>query len=166
MKPGMPSDMHISWTKDVNGKKYSARLVLIHVTQSGEPTPAMLRMAEAEHLIDPPHGRPVEGVGILGRLPASGSGEGEAVSRQVFESFGKVILDRAEQNARKGDVTDIKRVIGTGDPAQQIIECARREKADAIFLGSRGLGDLKGLLLGSVSHKVGQLAECTCVTVK
>jgi nucleotide-binding universal stress UspA family protein len=35
-----------------------------------------------------------------------------------------------------------------------------------IFLGSRGLGDIKGLLMGSVSHKVTQLAECTCVSVK
>jgi nucleotide-binding universal stress UspA family protein len=34
-----------------------------------------------------------------------------------------------------------------------------------IFLGSRGLGDAKGLLMGSVSHKVAHLAECTCVSV-
>ena len=35
-----------------------------------------------------------------------------------------------------------------------------------VFLGSRGLGDAKGLLLGSVSHKVMHLAPCTCVAVK
>jgi nucleotide-binding universal stress UspA family protein len=33
-------------------------------------------------------------------------------------------------------------------------------------LGSRGLSEPKALFLGSVSHKVANLAECTCVTVK
>ena len=35
-----------------------------------------------------------------------------------------------------------------------------------VVVGSRGLSEIRGLLLGSVSHKVCQLAPCTCVTVK
>jgi nucleotide-binding universal stress UspA family protein len=35
-----------------------------------------------------------------------------------------------------------------------------------LFLGSRGLGVVTSLLLGSVSHKVMNLAPCTCVIVK
>ena len=53
-----------------------------------------------------------------------------------------------------------------GDPADCILETAAREKADMIVIGSRGLSNLKSLLVGSVSHKVSHLADCTCVSVK
>lgn len=43
---------------------------------------------------------------------------------------------------------------------------AKRAKADLIAMGRRGLGGVKGLLLGSVSHKVSQLADCSVLTVK
>ena len=56
-------------------------------------------------------------------------------------------------------------VVG-GRPADTIVAAAERDKADMIVMGSRGFSDLKGLLLGSVSHKVSHLAPCTCVTVK
>ena len=43
---------------------------------------------------------------------------------------------------------------------------ARGRKVDAIVMGSRGLGDLESLLLGSVSHKVAHAAPCSCVIVR
>ena len=52
-----------------------------------------------------------------------------------------------------------------GDPAEAILELARREKADAIVLGRRGRGRLSRLLMGSVSQKVASLAPCTVVVV-
>ncbi|WP_256432948.1 universal stress protein [Martelella soudanensis] len=42
----------------------------------------------------------------------------------------------------------------------------RERKVDTVVLGSRGLGDVAGLLLGSVSHKVTHLAPCTCIVVR
>jgi nucleotide-binding universal stress UspA family protein len=33
-------------------------------------------------------------------------------------------------------------------------------------MGSRGLGKMAGVLMGSISHKVSHLSKCTCVTVK
>ena len=41
-----------------------------------------------------------------------------------------------------------------GDPAERIVELARLRDVDLIVVGSRGLGTLAGLLLGSVSRDV------------
>ena len=56
--------------------------------------------------------------------------------------------------------------VAEGNAANEIVATAESIGADMIFLGSRGLGDAKGLLVGSVSHKVMNLAPCTCVAVK
>lgn len=53
-----------------------------------------------------------------------------------------------------------------GQPARTIVAAANELECDTIVMGSRGLGDMSGLLLGSVSHKVASMAECTLVTVK
>ncbi|WP_180901977.1 universal stress protein [Martelella soudanensis] len=47
-----------------------------------------------------------------------------------------------------------------------ILDAIRERKVDTVVLGSRGLGDVAGLLLGSVSHKVTHLAPCTCIVVR
>ena len=52
-----------------------------------------------------------------------------------------------------------------GDPAEAILDLARRHKADAIVLGRRGRGRLSRLLMGSVSQKVASLAPCAVVVV-
>jgi nucleotide-binding universal stress UspA family protein len=59
-----------------------------------------------------------------------------------------------------------KGVVVRGDPAEQIIARAKREKAGLILLGSRGLSDIRGFLLGSVSHKVATYASCPVLVVK
>ncbi len=70
-------------------------------------------------------------------------------------------------NMAKGvGVADVESMVVEGDAATRIIEIATEKAADAIVIGSRGLGDLEGLLLGSVSHKVAHLAPCTCVVVR
>jgi nucleotide-binding universal stress UspA family protein len=54
----------------------------------------------------------------------------------------------------------------SSDVAKEIMQAARGFDADTIVLGSRGLGNLAGLLLGSVAHRVIQLADCPVVVVR
>ncbi len=53
-----------------------------------------------------------------------------------------------------------------GHPATVILEEAEKRNIDLIVLGSRGLGAVKGLLLGSVSAAVIQKAPCPVLTTK
>ena len=52
-----------------------------------------------------------------------------------------------------------------GGPAPVIIRHAVAHQADLIVMGSRGISDLAGLVLGSVTHKVLHLAEAPVLVV-
>ena len=53
-----------------------------------------------------------------------------------------------------------------GNPAEAIIDVAETRNSDIIVMGSRGLGRLAGLLLGSTSQKVVSLAPCPVLIVR
>jgi nucleotide-binding universal stress UspA family protein len=53
-----------------------------------------------------------------------------------------------------------------GAAAQAIIEVAAARQSDLIVMGSRGLGTLAGLLLGSTSQKVVAHAPCPVLIVR
>jgi nucleotide-binding universal stress UspA family protein len=55
---------------------------------------------------------------------------------------------------------------GRGNPAEEIVRYANDHGIDLIVMGHRGAGGLQGLLMGSVSHKVIQLASCPVILVK
>ena len=52
-----------------------------------------------------------------------------------------------------------------GRPSRAIVEHARESKSDLIVIGTRGLGALKQLLLGSVAERTIRTAPCTVLTV-
>lgn len=54
----------------------------------------------------------------------------------------------------------------TGSPAVTILEFAEEKKNSMIVMGSRGLGIVKGVLLGSVSQYVVENTKCPIVIVK
>ena len=53
-----------------------------------------------------------------------------------------------------------------GDPATEIVAFAKKQRCFAIVMGNRGQGQLAGLMLGSVAHKVIYLASCPVILVK
>lgn len=52
-----------------------------------------------------------------------------------------------------------------GDPGYEILNYARETEQQLIIIGSRGLRGVKGMMLGSVSHKVSQLSSCPVLIV-
>lgn len=49
---------------------------------------------------------------------------------------------------------------------EAVVDIATSENVDLLILGSRGLSEFKGILLGSVSHKVLQKASCPVLVIK
>lgn len=61
---------------------------------------------------------------------------------------------------------DIHTELIEGDAAEAIIEVAKTRKSDVIVMGSRGLGRLAGMVLGSTSQKVVSHAPCPVLIVR
>lgn len=89
----------------------------------------------------------------------------ELTEAQARREIGEELLRRAESRARAAGVASVASALEIGDPAGVIAEHAKVNGAHLIVMGRRGLGTIGGLLLGSVSHKVTQLAPCACMTV-
>ena len=75
-------------------------------------------------------------------------------------------LDSKAENARSQGVKNVSVEVEKGPIARTIVASATRNKADMIVIGSRGMGDLEGLLRGGVSHRVESLAKCPVLVVK
>lgn len=56
--------------------------------------------------------------------------------------------------------------ITVGDPVETIIRYAKETECDQIIMGPRGLGTVKGLLLGSVTSGVMQLSTTPVLLIK
>lgn len=83
----------------------------------------------------------------------------------AYGMIGQRIVEEADAFARRGSKIVPESVVDRGDPASGILVCAKRNDVDCIVMGRRGHGGLAGLLLGSVSSKVAQLAACTTILV-
>jgi nucleotide-binding universal stress UspA family protein len=74
------------------------------------------------------------------------------------------MMDRLKTRAEK--IRPIKTVIRQGDPAEEVIDTAKKMKADVIITGSHGRHGAQRFLLGSVSSKIVDHAECAVLVVK
>lgn len=147
--------------------KYGAELSIVHVLLKSATVKKLLEMVDPERLSEDTrqyiHGRQVHhgstwalDYGLASTKPA----------KELFTEVGNLVLARARKNAERKGVTQVSTHLDEGDPATQIIERANKDRADLIVLGDRGLGEIKGMLVGSVSNKVQHLAPCTSISVK
>jgi len=115
-----------------------AKLLILHVVVKRPIPPELQQFAEVEHLD----------------------------KTSLPYSLGERIVEAAAARAAEQGVYSVVSLIKEGDPAGVILATALEQDSDLIVMGSRGLGTLKELLLGSVSHKVTQMAPCACMTVR
>lgn len=128
---------------------YGAQLILLHVVTHDDNTPEDVYDSAARELqaADERAAKPL--------IPRS----------KVLEHIGNSLLHEARQHARNKGADHVETIIDHGDAGKRILHHANNDDVDLIVMGSRGYGTLKGLVLGSVSHKVFHLAPCSCVTV-
>jgi nucleotide-binding universal stress UspA family protein len=75
-------------------------------------------------------------------------------------------LMRAKEAAQKcGTVGEVLLAIGSS-PAEEIVAVAKKEKADMIVIGSRGLAGKTSSFLGSTASKVVTYSPCSVLVVK
>ena len=77
---------------------------------------------------------------------------------------GNEILERAASKVPES--ISVITTSETGSPSVTITDFADEIKADLVVIGSRGLGLVKGVLLGSVSQYVVEHAPCPALVVK
>lgn len=125
-------------------KQHSANLSILHVVPYQEVPDELRAFAKAEHV-------PLEE---------------ERFRYHYGRTLGDKLTELAEARVRANGLTAVSAQTAEGKPADAILEVARREVADTIVLGSCGAGYISGVLLGSVSHRVANLADVTCIVVK
>lgn len=121
-------------------KAFGSKLTLIHVARKFPIPDALRDYIKAEHI---------------------GSDDFYAVDDAV-----KQVLDSVRHQAREAGVAKVETVFREGKPSRTIVDYARNMKADGIVMGSRGVTEIEGMLLGSVAHKVASLAHCTVILAR
>jgi nucleotide-binding universal stress UspA family protein len=98
--------------------------------------------------------------------PSSGSSSG------ALANLSSYLHDEAEKSlhgetTRFGDLGwKVTTAVLTGNPAAQILARASESEPDLIVVGSRGLSPFTGYMLGSVSHRILNHAECSTLVVR
>lgn len=97
---------------------------------------------------------------------------GQLLSAQYNQEYNETVRKQAEELLQiakekiQANGINASDVYACGNPAQTIIEYTKENSIDLIIIGNRGLGPFKEMMLGSVSHKVSQLASCPVLIVK
>ena len=83
----------------------------------------------------------------------------------IMRNHAKEVAERGASIARESGGQNIRAFVKGGPTARTIVSFSEEHKNDLIVMGSRGLGSLEGVLLGSVSHKVTSMAKSPVLVV-
>ncbi|MDL2268309.1 universal stress protein [Desulfovibrio sp. OttesenSCG-928-G15] len=100
-----------------------------------------------------------------GELPAAigGSARDEIIAISLEE--GKKLLAPGEELCKENNIP-FTTLIKAGAPGRTIVHEAEAEGCDLIVMGSRGLSDFSGMVMGSVSHRVLRHASMPVLIVR
>jgi len=150
-------------------QKYDAELVLVHVIDDRPLSESARRLAEIEfgEKVNPREGMVVDPV-VGARYAALGQLEEQEThtTTSIKRLLGQRILENAKNQAKEHGARHVATVIEDGDPAHAILKAGEDCEANLIVIGSRGLSDIKSLMLGSVSHKVANQSPVNVITVR
>ena len=121
-------------------KSVGAKVLLLHVVKPYRLPDSLKKFAKAEHMA--------------------------TIDADLLNQGAKYLLAGALDLAHGAGLKDVDIETKEGPIARTIVERAKSFKADIIVIGSRGMGDLEGLLRGGVSHRVETLAKCPVLVVK
>jgi nucleotide-binding universal stress UspA family protein len=146
--------------------KLDAELILLHVLLRGHMPEGLQRALAVE--VSRRGGSETE---YLVNLPQEIMARVDDKHRTQFtvdelKFIGEHLLSKALQACRDKGIEKVQQRAEEGYAAETILEVAKETKADLIVIGSRGLGRLGEMLMGSVSDKVVHLASCPVTVVK
>jgi len=121
-------------------KAMDAQVLLFHVVKPYKLPEALRSFAKAEHM--------------------------QTFDPELLRKGAQYLLAGALGEARKTGLKDVKIETEEGPIARSIVERAKSFKADMIVIGSRGMGDLEGILRGGVSSRVETMAKCPVLIIK
>jgi nucleotide-binding universal stress UspA family protein len=98
-------------------------------------------------------------------LPAISSAGGSEEVVEVLQGAAQEVVEAARQRVRElAPEIQVSTRVYHGQPARVLVE--RAAQADLLVVGSRGLGEFKALLLGSVSQECSQHSPVPVVIVR
>ena len=121
-------------------KGLGAKVLLYHVVKPYNLPDSLRQFAKAEHMA--------------------------TIDADLLKKGAQYLLAGALDAARRVGLKEVEIEADEGGIARSIVARAKSFKADLIVIGSRGMGDVEGMLRGGVSHRVETLSKCPVLIVK